>query len=764
MRKGYLGASALAIIILPTTFWAHQSAAQKDQPTASAGALEEVVVTARRRTENLQSVPISATAVIGAALDRRGVIDAQDLQSLVPSLTVSSPSAREMSSFTLRGQGQTLGAGPGVVTYFAEAPVPSGVVGGPGLYYDVANIQVLNGPQGTLFGRNTTGGAVLIQPQRPTDHFGGFGELGYGNYDNREGTGMINIPIVEDKLNVRAAGTFRYRDGFTKDVTNGKTYDDTRYWSSRLSIQFKPTDQLRNEFVFQNLYSHPNGTGYEISAVNPNFQFWTFFPGLLATAQSSLAKQKALGPRYTTSDSGTRFKADTWAIVNTTTYDFSDDLHLKNIFSYTNTRVDNRIDVDGSAAPIFQSVDTPYPANLAEQQLSFEEYFTDELQFSGKALSDALTWVAGMYYEYYTPAGYQQSDVLQFGSVIESEQGISSLSRALYAQGTYDLGTFSPALEGLKFTGGYRFTRDHKSSFTNSYTLAPEHCSYLASAGRNCLVNFDKNFSASTRTLSLEYQIDPKTFVYVTNRTGYKAGGFNTIGDPSNPFAAFGPERVEDEEIGIKADFPIAGIPVRADLALFNTEYSDIQRSVLNTVNRVVSSYTVNAASASIQGLEFQGTIRPTAGLELTGSYAFLYAVYGKFLGGPNPGDPNYSGQLLPNAPRHSISLSATYYLPVDESLGDISVTGNLFYESRFRAQDTQGDPTVADYGNYALTNLSVKWASMFGSQLDLSVYVNNLLDRTYRINGFPYYNLLGLDTYTYGEPRTFGARARYNF
>src|SRR5262249_15008235 len=162
------------------------------------GQLEEVVVTARRREERLQDVPIAVAAFTPERLKDAQVTTARQLVGMVPSLNVNSGNQRDFQRFFIRGQGAVVGGNEGVVAYFAEAPLSQYIAGGPGLYFDLENLQVLTGPQGTLFGRNTTGGAMLFTPKKPSDHNEGFIQAGYGNYKNTEVAGVVNFAAIPD--------------------------------------------------------------------------------------------------------------------------------------------------------------------------------------------------------------------------------------------------------------------------------------------------------------------------------------------------------------------------------------------------------------------------------------------------------------------------------------------------------------------------------------------------------------------------------------
>jgi iron complex outermembrane receptor protein len=243
-------------------------AQQADQATASAGSgLEEVTVTARRRDEKLQSVPIAVATVSPAEIEERTIVDYADL-------SVVSGNARYTENYTsLRGLGAS-----SVVTYFAEVPA-AGIVnnGGNSLSlgqtFDLESLQVLAGPQGTLFGRSAVGGAILFEPKRPTNNFEGYVQIGLGDYNLKEAEVVANIPIVSDKLMVRFSGQRDGRDGFTKDVgpiNGGKDYDNRDYWSGRVGITFRPTDNFENYTLLTYFYNDDHGTGYKLLIINPN--------------------------------------------------------------------------------------------------------------------------------------------------------------------------------------------------------------------------------------------------------------------------------------------------------------------------------------------------------------------------------------------------------------------------------------------------------------------------------------------------------------
>jgi iron complex outermembrane receptor protein len=726
------------------------------QPKASnASQLEEVVVTARRRDENLQKVPVSVTAISGATLEEQHVQTLQDIQYMVPSLNIDSNNTRDANNFNLRGQGTTYQADPAVVVYFAEVPLPFNG-GGPGFYYDLENVQVLKGPQGTLFGRNADGGAVLFTPKKPGDELDGYVSLGLGNYNNIELQGAATVPVIDDKLSIRIAGDRRTRDGFTKDIYTGKDYDNIDYWAARVSAIMKPTDDIQNYILFNSVYDHNNGTSALLTGVNPTGGAYAVFG---APLMEDLKLQQSLGPRETFMTPDSIYKIWNWGIVDTATWNIADNVTLKNILGYQEYKQVSRLDVGGTNLPIIYYLDTGQVGGVLDRNSPAFSSYTEELQLSGKSLAEKLQWVAGAYLEFDHPTGHNLTDQIVFGQPIFSDVGKGLRSQAVYAQGDYDLAGISSALDGFTFTAGYRYTWDYRTAYQNAYvpTALGTFCQY-GGVYPNCTATFERHFQAGTYTLALKYQVTPDTQVYATARTGFKSGGFNISAPPNSALASFNPEKSTDQEIGVKSDFDIDGMKARTNVAAFHTDYAQIDRALVYVINGQVGAFVVNATSAEIEGVEFEGTLIPTPGLELSGLYSYLYTKYGSYV--TSQGD--FSGQVLPYVSKNKFSLSARYYLPVDANLGDVSVAGSFSYQTRFKNLDNN-DPDIFIAG-YGLLNLNLDWKGIYGMPVDAGLYVTNALDKVYRIGEGSYYSSVGVVTSTYGEPRMFGVNLKYRF
>ncbi|HLG86802.1 MAG TPA: TonB-dependent receptor [Alphaproteobacteria bacterium] len=790
------GAASFLLIAPEPAAIAQQSA----QASASAG-LEEIVVTARRREEKLQNVPVAITAFTPKAIEENHIESASDLQHFVPSL-LSSQETRDEQVFYLRGQGPNGGQGgaPGVVTYFSEVPF---YASGPGIYYDLDNLQVLRGPQGTLFGRNTTGGAVLFEPKHPTNAFEGYAEVAFGDYGLHEEQGAINVPIIDDVLLVRGAFDIDQRDGFTHDFSTGKDLDNRDYWSFRLGVTWRPTDDFENYIVYDSLYSHTNGTGIILQAINTfrdphgiasNETSWvqTFCPAAPAPCllpQQLLAQQAAVGPRGTFTDGGLNGldgldKTYSYGITDIAKYDLSDDVSIKNIFGYRVLKNLLRYDLDGMPLTVI-NFQTPNNWNLSNVQ------YTDEMQFQGKSLGGNLTWIAGGFYEFLHPGGQTVAEIdttsviaphlfqIPLGvQVLSNAQGQNSLgpegiterTEAVFAQGTYNLGGISEALEDFKFTAGARYTWDYTSNSNfetvNVFLPAAFGGAQVAHIPCDPCTYESHTFQAPTWTVDLDYQINPNMMAYVTARRGFKSGGFNGAGTP--PFAIkYESEYVTDVEIGFKGDFDLYGVKLRTNIDGFHDDYRNAQRAVGVLVQTVpapapkTSTTLIANGDVTIEGMEFEGTVVPVSGLELTADWTYIHARYDQFFI-PTVGDER--DLPYPFTPKNKFSFAATYHLPfIPEEMGDIALQASYVHTSRVQYATSDIEPFGNEPG-YGLTDLNVEWTNVFQQPIDATFFMTNVTDNVVKLGNVGIYNSSGYVSGIFNEPRMWGFRLRYRF
>jgi iron complex outermembrane receptor protein len=761
-RCALLASAAIAAVLFATPS-AAQEAAPASQATAQAAEDEtqDITVTARRREESLQHVPVAITAFTAQDLATKNVQTVADLQNFVPSLNVTTSTSRNDYQLAIRGMGQTAGlttgqgGGTGVASYFAEAATSSA---GPGLFFDLTNVQVLKGPQGTLFGKNTTGGAVLFTPRRPGNDFGGYIEASVGNFRMRKVTGALNIPIVGDKVLLRIAGEASSRNGFTVDrgpFFPGKDYDNVGYFAGRATLLIRPVEGLENQTIVTGFRNKVNGDGYVLAAINP---------ALASPALTSYsAQQNAAGIRSTSFSTNEIDKRFNYGIFNTTTWNVSDTVILKNIFSYQVQKLLNANDIDASPFVVNDLVGTSSKWHLQTGT------YTEELQAQGTALNSNLQWTAGGYYEFGHNIAPVPFRLIVGGGfeIVQPDNPYSTRTRGLYAQLTYNLGGLIPGLDGLKFTGGYRHTWDsYKFAIAVYSPTIGNAC--LSSSGTfpasNCLFGLDGRSDAGSWTLGLDYQVTPNTLVYVRSGKGYLPGGVNPSvalvpGGSASPDVAFAPATNIDVEVGVKSRFTVGNVPVTINADAFRTDFSNIQRLVSKTIFGISTSFTTNASAAVIEGIELEARVAPAKGFALNATYSYNHGRYTEI-------DPAVAPTLLglpfANLPAHQLSLGTSFDRPLPGNAGHVFLSATYSYQSKFF-----NAPTIQPLANIesrGLLNASATWANFLSSGMDATVFVTNATNKSYRIGQNNNYFTDGFITSFYGEPRMYGLKLQYRF
>ncbi len=796
---------------------------------ASARVVEEVVVTARRREESLQEVPISITVVNQATLDDRNVVSGADLATYTPSLQAKSQFGAEQSSFSIRGFSQELRTTASVGFYFADVVAPrgggsvtSGDGAGPGAFFDLQNVQVLKGPQGTLFGRNTTGGAIMLVPRKPTDQLEGYLEASGGDFDLMRAQGVLNVPLT-DWARARFGADYHTRDGHLKNISGVGPSDlsNIDYIAGRASLVLDLSDALENYTILSYANSDNNGQVSALFACNPNIVNGRRV-GLATFCDAQLAEQIAAGGDFYTVQSPLRnpySKLEQIQLINTTTWTVSDTLTIKNIFSFsdmeqttatavfgTNFQIPTQIPgIGGTRFPFTQSGQVPgVPTNS-------QQGFVEELQFQGLALEGRLTWQAGLYYETSRPDGLSGSqspnllfcdealgndpadfrcqDVIRQVGIIASggavdpgpsgavQRQIGEIeyeNKAVYAQATYDL------TSTLKLTGGLRYTWDETTGDATSitYTAFPTGapgspgvtaCVISFATLPDCAYSLQQKSDAPTWTVGLDYQPVDGVMVYAKYSRGYRQGSISLFGGEG--LQTFEPEEVDSYEIGTKTRFG-GPVPGTFNIAAFHNELRDQQLQLgLQSSSGAAQPTTgiLNAGESTISGIEVESSLVLHRDVTLDLSYAWLDTELKSLDVPPAPPGAVFDirfpsaiiGGSLPYAPEHSYTATLTYRLPVPEKLGDMALGVTWVYTDE---QVSTSTPPFGTMPAYELLNLNLNWKSIAQSPFDAALFMTNALDEEYTAYVPGVYNSLGSEFRVVGLPRMWGARLRYNF
>jgi iron complex outermembrane receptor protein len=768
--------------------------------SASASDVSAIIVTARRIEERLQDVPISIAVVDQERISKANISSSEDLARVVPGLSVDSRYSSEQSSFSIRGFTQQLRTSAAVGTYFGEVVAPRGSGlslqggdgAGPGSTFDIQNIQVLKGPQGTLFGRNTTGGAVIITPKKPTGNVEGYVEASYGNYDMKRIQAVVNAPLAP-WARLRLGIDRQVKDGYLRNISGigPADFNNTSYTALRGSLVLDLSPDLENYTIVTNLQSHNNGAIPQVFAANTNLAV-----AFASFAKAQIARRTALG------DAGTYTVENTlpnplsmtkqFQAINITTWTASDYITVKNIASYSHFIQDLRQDIFGTAYAVAGGyLSTSFSFNPNGSHSSDQKNFTEELQLQGRGAEGRLNYQMGLYYEHSTPGSATAGGAPGVGVICKptnfnnflldarcmggprafgtpNSGTIEFINMAAYAQATYKL------TDKIKATAGIRYTYDRAKGSAQGLNaqfipttpgayVAPTiiGCSAGYPAATGCVFSGRTSDKKPTWTMNLQYNPTDDLMFYGTYSRGYKQGGVT-------PFAAagvsfYGPEQVDNFEVGAKTSFKGA-ISGNFNIAAFYSKLKNQQILVglQDTTGRLPSATSVlNAGKSRASGIEVDGSLRFGKLFRLDAAGTYLNTK----LNLADPGFPEYDVKTLPVSggplefsPKWSTNVGGTFTLPTDESVGRIEIGANYRYTSSYFSGGIGRSTPVKQL------DANLTWSDIGGKPIDVSVFGTNLT------NQFTYTYVLGLTNQFgfslgyIGQPRMYGVRAKIRF
>lgn len=698
-----------------------------DQAGSGVG-LSDIIVTARRREESIQEVPVAVTAVTAAELEARSTGNISEVAAFTPNLRFSEASrGGVISNVTLRGQtnvNNTIANDPAGGIYFDEVYVARSAGALFTAVQDMESVEVLRGNQGTLFGRNSTGGAILLTPKRPNlEEVEGSVNASYGNLNRVEVGAIASIPLVEGALAIRGSFQSTWRDGLGRSVTNGvDDYGDRDRQSARVSLRWMPVDALTFDLTYD--YSHIDENG-------------TSSRNLLQPVPAGIGYYDTLSavpdPKTFAEVKGYTFRG---------TYTVSPELQLKLIAGHRKVRFDNNRDVDG--LPIF-TVDS--------RLIGHQKQTTAELQASGDfdlgGAIKRISYVLGGYY--FTEKGLDRSYTpLEVAAPRISSNNGKNDSIAGYGQIDVQFTDAIAAFAGLRRTRDRReLTVSSTSNGLCTLTGNPAGCFFF---GKNRFSYWSWNVGAR---VSLTDTIN----VYGRVSKGQRSGGLD---DTPTSIDSFSPEQLQDYEIGIKAE--LFDRRVRANIALFNGDYDDIQRTVLlvDPQNRPYSS-VFNAAKARVRGVEAELTVQPVRMLRLSGSLGYTDATYKEFVDtrpGPTQGS-DASDNKFSQVPKWTWSVSGDLDIPTD--MGRFTARVDYNYQSRVYFEVFNS--AALQQKGYGLLNSRVTFApDVVGPvQPEFALFAKNIANVRYNVDGVSFAGGNAV-VFRNMEPRIYGVEAKLRF
>jgi len=749
MMRLMFGCSALALM--------SSVAAAQPAAGASAGAAEadEIVVTATRREQGLTSVPVAVTAFPAEALEAAAIRDTQDLTRVAPGLVVTT-AASEATAATIRLRGiGTSGTNLGLegsVGVFIDGVyrARSGIALAD--LFDVAQVEVLRGPQATLFGKNTTAGALIVRTKAPTYEWTGEAQAAYGNRDALRLMGAVGGPLVDDRVAVRLSGVVNRRDGYLSDAGTGLKVNDRDRYALRGQLRFDPSDDVSIRLIADYAQKNEaccgatvvvNGTRAPIIAALGGFVPTVLNDYVVANNRQFIANTEEWG---LSAEGAVKLGSVDW----TTTLSYRD---------FTSSRVSD------SDFTNLDLVNTPFEDTK-------DRFFTAETTFKGR--TGPIDWlVGGFFFDQST----RQASAITYGADLQRFFQRVFTAQATLLTGLYPVGggdtqrnfrqssqgwslfthNIVELLPGLKATVGLRYLEESKSGSGRFLFNSPScgRAGVPAGAQQLCPTpDFDSRFKDSklVGTAGISYEPTSTSLVYASYSRGYKAGGLNldrTAGLAGAAGSTFLPEEIESYEAGVKGRFLDGRL--RLGLTLFTADVTNFQQNAFTGVAFAIS----NAAAVKTRGVEAEANLQPAPWLGLGSSVVYNKATYGQITQ-----DATLRGRQIVNAPKWTVQNQLNLSTP---DVGGWS--GYLNANMRWLSDLNTSVSLIpqAEQDGYILLGGRIGVKSADG-RWDLSAYAQNLTNQYYRTIVFAGVIQPGTFNAYVGEPRSVGLELRARF
>ncbi|HLF09571.1 MAG TPA: TonB-dependent receptor [Gammaproteobacteria bacterium] len=707
--------------------------------------LEEVIVTAQRREERLQEVPISASVFSTQQLERLQIDDLGELQFAAPNLSVApSQTAPTSASIAMRGQFEvdtTPTVDPAVGLYLDGVYIAR-MTGANLDLVDLDRVEVLRGPQGTLFGRNTIGGAINLVPQRPTSQFDALLKARLGNYDLQEVTGFLNTPSLSGRIATRLTAMHSEHGGYAQNTLLGTDFSDADTDFARLQLQLAPAPGTQLNLAVDLTQSESGSQQRTMLAVLPGSELVTT---MLGNPTDSLANYVDPYSRSVPANRAGIVESTVWGASATLTIEFAP-LTFKSITAYR--ALDIRAtdsDQDG----------TPYDLGVIFLRRDEQHQFSEELQLFGSARDDRLQWIGGLYYFDERGTFDQEFQIFVPATITFNENRpwgeASNHSLAAYAQLSFAL---TPR---FRLTAGARYNEDWRQlTSRNARRLGDsEVCriapSLLDQPGVCEATRPERSFSYMPFTLAVEFSPTESALLYARISQGHRAGGYNLRGATEIDMDTFDPEQVDSYEIGTKAD--LFDERLRINLALFHTYFENIQLLQRESVLGVPTPRFIrNGGEARIDGGELEITALLGA-LRLAAALGVTRPRFTKL-------DPRVDGVTLDSdflhTPESTVSIAAD--LPVAVEFGAMNLHAD--YSWRDDVPFAYDPHSLARQDAYGLLNAMLS-ASFDQTAVVLSLWARNITDEGYVTRAFDSDYYISASP---GTPRTYGVSLACRF
>lgn len=709
--------------------------AQEGAPGQGAIGVDDIVVTARKRAESLQDVPLSVTAVNSASIERNNIVKIDQVAQLTPNVQLQPVSVNPTNiSAYIRGIGNRAQepSQDVPIAISIDGVYLTDIAGSLVDVFDVQQVEVLRGPQGTLQGRNSPGGAINITTKRPTGEFGAKFEALYARFDELQLKGIVEAPLVKDKIAVKLSAFRNTGGGYVHNITTGETMGSIRNWGGRLGILLTPDDKftayITADFVRDN-------------SLQPNIRS-TPYSGSRGPRDPEPATCSItgfctpIGKYENASNFTTPNSSKNGGLAANINYD-AGAVTLTSVTGYRFVNETNNTDVDASPSTILEAHGRHTAIRALSQEFRVASNGTGPLSFVAGVygirskfdlvqplyLSSALAGLPPPFFTLFPSSARQQV----------------TTSAAVFGQASYKI------TDKWSISGGARFTHDHKHMIS---TPAFSPTTFNGS------INFH-NLSVEAGT---EYRFSRAVNSYFRFSQGYRSGGFN--GDQADVSAinVYRPEKINSYEVGLKTEF--WDRRATANISAFKYDYTDIQITAVDSSPVGSVQRIVNGKGIEIYGVEFEGSLRPTRQLAITAAVGYLHAKYESEVVNLGFGPTNLADIAKDYTPKFTGYLSADYTIPLqDGEMGSVVLNADMNYRS---SQYTSPVANLISFQDkYALVNAALTYKAK-DDRFSIGVFGKNLTDKYYITTG----ELTGgaLSFQNVGRPRSYGVRASVQF
>lgn len=738
--------------------------------------VEEIVVQARKRDEFLEDTPVSVTALGEDTLREHGVTRIDQIQQLVPNLVFQTGANGAASNIKIRGVGTSTAAiafDPGVGIYVDGVFLPR-AFGSLVDIVDVQQIEVLRGPQGTLFGKNTVGGAINVTSVKPHEDLEAFAMVQAGNYGFVSTRAMVNIPVVEERVFARFSLTSTNDSGYFQNTLRDETWNNRNSLAFLGTIRAHPTEETTFDISGTWSRDHNAGRGAQCRVV----QETTLGSPPLAPSSFYDACRRTM-PLRNTANVAQLTDIEGYGLWGIGAWDLGDlavleDLSLKSLTSWRQQRPRVRLDTDSTEFAIVQVSRTA--GGLLDGGDGFAQQISQEFQMNGSAWEGRINYVGGYFVFWETGTDTSTNYTLppQDGSIglnrlATTDTSIDNWTWAIYMQATADLTDY------VSVTGGVRYTEDKKGLSLFQFDPREPEAVLSDEANSAIFTNWSPMGSlaiSAPEDLIWEIGLD-HLMGYFTYSRGFKGGGFNGVPGPvTGELEAFGPETLDNFEVGFKT----IGWDQRLtfNVALFLGEYDDIQVTTIRDLGLddngapQIARLTLNAASATTKGLEIETLVRPWEGVQVNGSVGLVDATYDNFEGLSDlTGRPlDRSGESFNSVPKLQTFLAVQYSLPVDAGQtpwmhGWLTPRLEWAYQSSVHYLG----PEVAEATQHGFNMINARLSYDFlDDRAQVALWGRNLLDVRTFDQAIPIASTFGTVSRYYQPPLTFGGELSYRF